>query len=163
MDNKPNKIIIHHSGDQTPGNQLKRIESWHEFQFGMKSRRGYWGGYHFLIERSGEIIKTRDLDEEGAHCKGRNSESIGVCLAGNFDFEIPTVAQKKALVEVEMNIRGALNLGKADIYYHFEFADTHCPGYYFKGRDAGAFIKEEKISIIKEIILWCLKLLGSIK
>ena len=39
-------------------------------------------GYHYVIRRGGEVEVGRDLDAVGAHARGHNSKSIGICLAG---------------------------------------------------------------------------------
>lgn len=42
-------------------------------------------GYHFVIKLDGTVQKGRDIDEVGAHVKGYNSHSIGVCYIGGLD------------------------------------------------------------------------------
>ena len=42
-------------------------------------------GYHFVITRSGEIQSGRPIHLQGAHIKGHNKHSIGVCLVGGLD------------------------------------------------------------------------------
>ena len=42
-------------------------------------------GYHYYITRDGEIHKGRDVDRIGAHCKGHNAHSIGICYEGGLD------------------------------------------------------------------------------
>lgn len=42
-------------------------------------------GYHFIVYLDGTIIKGRDIREVGAHCKGFNTRSIGVCYVGGLD------------------------------------------------------------------------------
>lgn len=52
----------------------------------MHKRRGFRDvGYHFVIKLDGTIQKGRDIDEMGAHVKGHNSHSIGVCYIGGLD------------------------------------------------------------------------------
>lgn len=46
-------------------------------------RRGFDGpGYHFYIRKNGDIITTRPLAKVGAHAKGYNQHSIGICYEG---------------------------------------------------------------------------------
>ncbi|MGL4518997.1 MAG: N-acetylmuramoyl-L-alanine amidase [Phocaeicola sp.] len=46
-------------------------------------RRGFKGaGYHFYIRKDGRIITTRPLERVGAHAKGHNAHSIGICYEG---------------------------------------------------------------------------------
>ena len=39
-------------------------------------------GYHFVIRRSGILETGRSINETGAHAKGYNHNSIGICLIG---------------------------------------------------------------------------------
>lgn len=81
------KHIIHCS--YTPPEMdigVLEIRKWH------KGPPNNWHdiGYHFVIRRSGEVEKGRDLDldsvlepnEIGAHVKGQNFDSIATCLVG---------------------------------------------------------------------------------
>jgi N-acetyl-anhydromuramyl-L-alanine amidase AmpD len=42
-------------------------------------------GYHYVIRRSGQIEAGRAEEEVGAHAKGNNMHSIGICLVGGLD------------------------------------------------------------------------------
>lgn len=42
-------------------------------------------GYHSVIRRNGEIEEGRDYHAVGAHVKGYNSDSVGVCLVGGMN------------------------------------------------------------------------------
>lgn len=39
-------------------------------------------GYHYVIRRTGVIEHGRPLDYQGAHVRGHNHESVGICLVG---------------------------------------------------------------------------------
>ena len=52
------------------------IDRWHRERGWLKI------GYHYVIKRDGTIEPGRGLLEAGAHAKGHNAESVGVCLAG---------------------------------------------------------------------------------
>lgn len=69
----------------------EEIDQWHR-------ERGWSGiGYHFVIRRSGLVEEGRDIETIGAHVRGHNDNSIGICLVGGkdqFDF---TMAQMKSL------------------------------------------------------------------
>ena len=46
----------------------------------MHRRRGFNGiGYHFYIRKNGDIKTTRPIERIGAHAKGFNRTSIGIC------------------------------------------------------------------------------------
>ena len=54
----------------------QEIDRWHR-------ERGWNGiGYHYVIRRDGRLENGRSLEEAGAHCKGHNKDSIGICLVG---------------------------------------------------------------------------------
>jgi len=70
---------IIHCSDSEFGDVIE-IRHWHR-------QRGWRDvGYHFVIRRDGEIELGRLLPEVGAHCKGRNTHSIGTCLIGKTSF-----------------------------------------------------------------------------
>jgi len=49
-------------------------------------KRGFNGiGYHYYILKSGKVINTRPLSRIGAHAKGHNRTSIGICYEGGLD------------------------------------------------------------------------------
>lgn len=52
----------------------------------MRRKRGFDGcGYHYYVKRDGEICTMRPVDRPGAHAKGYNQHSIGVCYEGGLD------------------------------------------------------------------------------
>ena len=75
-----NKIIIHCSATREGENfDVAEIRKWH-------LARGFNDiGYHFYIDLYGEIHKGRDINKIGAHCKGHNRNSIGVCYCGGVE------------------------------------------------------------------------------
>lgn len=49
-------------------------------------RRGFRGiGYHYYIRKDGTTLLTRPLELIGAHAKGHNAHSIGICYEGGLD------------------------------------------------------------------------------
>jgi len=63
-------------------------------------------GYHFYIRRSGEVSRHRHLLEVGAHARGYNRCSIGICYEGGLSAvdgrpaDTRTAEQKAALREL---------------------------------------------------------------
>ncbi len=112
----------------------------------MHRQRGFREiGYHYFIRKDGRVETGRDLSqpgrfEMGAHSKGENSQSIGICFEGgvraaapNVGFDSRTPAQTAAMVDLidELMLRfpGALVEGHRDM----PGAATQCPG--FDARD----------------------------
>lgn len=96
-------IVIH--GADTPAGRSVRpaeVDAWHKqrgFQRSAEWRKRYNPdlyaiGYHYLIDVDGQICTGRHPDEVGAHVKGHNSNSIGICLAGRGSY---TIAQWQSL------------------------------------------------------------------
>ncbi|WP_044269267.1 N-acetylmuramoyl-L-alanine amidase [Bacteroides timonensis] len=49
-------------------------------------RRGFSGaGYHFYIRKDGAVKNLRSIEQLGAHARGYNSSSIGICYEGGLD------------------------------------------------------------------------------
>lgn len=49
-------------------------------------RRGFSGaGYHFYIRKNGDIKTLRPLEKPGAHARGHNASSVGICYEGGLD------------------------------------------------------------------------------
>ena len=79
-------IILHHSGVKAR-HTAKDIHQWHK-------NKGWAGiGYHYFIDKEGNIFECRPRDTVGAHAKGYNENSIGVCFEGDFNKETMTDAQ----------------------------------------------------------------------
>ena len=77
-----NKIIVHCSATLIEQDvDAAVIRSWH-----MSAPRNWSDiGYHFVIKRDGTIEAGRPLERVGAHCKGFNTGSIGICLIGGLN------------------------------------------------------------------------------
>ncbi|MBR5787269.1 MAG: N-acetylmuramoyl-L-alanine amidase [Muribaculaceae bacterium] len=121
-----NKIIIHCSATPEGKNfTVKQIDACHR-------QRGFNGiGYHFVIYLDGSIHVGRALAKAGAHCKGHNAHSIGVCYIGGVaaDGKTPkdtrTDAQKASLVKLITELRQ--QFPNASVHGHREFANKACP------------------------------------
>ncbi len=75
---KINSIIIHCSAsDYAHHDNLSAIRHWHVRERGFSDI-----GYHFVITKDGSVKVGRPLERVGAHCKGFNQFSIGICLTG---------------------------------------------------------------------------------
>ena len=114
-------IIVHCS--DTPNNRnvtVKEIRDWH-----VKGNGWDDIGYHFIIYRNGDIMTGRPVHIAGAHCYGRNSNSIGICLIGRDEF---TIEQFKALRSLDRVLQGVF--GDLNKHGHRDF-NKHktCPNF----------------------------------
>jgi hypothetical protein len=90
-------IVIHHSAFQSKANQLQGINNYHKAKWNMKSTLGWYVGYNYLIDVDGKTINTRAIGEETMAQVGHNLDSISICLAGDFNRNLPSKAQKRSL------------------------------------------------------------------
>lgn len=76
---RPIDMIVIHQTD-TPTGTLESVRRYHMQTLG-------WAdiGYHYLVTRDGKVHKGRANSEVGAHCKGDNATSLGVCCVGKGD------------------------------------------------------------------------------
>lgn len=132
---KPIYIIVHHTGgsDSNPMSDssnfsFAQCNQLHKEKFNMKSSLGYYCGYQYYIEKDGKIYKAREDDEEGAHTVGYNKQSIGICLAGNFDATMPTPAQIATLKDILSRKAAQWSIPLSNIVPHRKFATKTCFG-----------------------------------
>lgn len=70
-------IVIHCSATKPSQDvDAREIDRWHRRQGWLKI------GYHWVIKRDGTLETGRLLSEAGAHVKGYNDRSIGICMVG---------------------------------------------------------------------------------
>ena len=98
-------------------------------------------GYHYFIRKNGMVETGRDMSqaglfEQGAHAKGNNDVSIGICYEGgvrlaspDVGFDSRTVAQKAAMVKLIREL--LVRYPNAVVKGHREMpgAATQCPGF----------------------------------
>lgn len=94
----------------------------------MRSSLGFYVGYHYLIEKTGAIRQARADDDEGAHTIGQNLKSIGICLAGNFDVDVPTMAQVESLGALLLALTVIHKIRENQIFPHRMFSEKSCFG-----------------------------------
>ena len=121
-------IVIHCSATRVDRDfTAKDVDTAHRF-------RGFscWG-YHYYIRKSGQIEPMRDEDTVGAHARGFNAISLGVCYEGGLDengypADTRTQAQRFTLLDLLTILRH--QYPKAQILGHYQLsASIHkaCP------------------------------------
>ena len=72
--------VIHCSATKEGINyNVDTIRTWH------LARKFSDIGYHFLVHLDGTIERGRPWDKPGAHAKGYNTNSVGICYVGGLD------------------------------------------------------------------------------
>lgn len=130
---KPNKIIVHHSLTKDGWTvSWQAIRKFHTGIIPGCSFKFHDIGYHFGIEQINdryEILQGLMIGETGAHCRGQNKNSIGVCLIGNFDETVPDDLQIRSAVRLISSLCDVLVIPHSEVYGHRHFAPYKtCPG-----------------------------------
>ena len=121
-----NSIFYHYT--QTPkGRKVSKeeVDSWHK-------DRGMDGiAYHYLIHLDGKVSVGRPLNVSGAHAKGFNLKSIGICYVGGTTkggVDTRTPEQKIALINLTMSLLTVFpNI--TSLQGHYEVSDKECPAF----------------------------------
>ena len=126
---KISEIILHCSATREgKAFTVSDIDRWHR-------ERGWKGcGYHYVITLDGKVEQGRPEQVVGAHCTGRNSESIGVCYIGGCDMvgkskDTRTPEQKRAMVTLVRQLMQTHGIGIEDVRCHNEFSSKACPSF----------------------------------
>ena len=123
-------IIIHHT--LTKDGEVK---DWHSIRSYHKDVKGWSDiGYHYGIEKVNgryEYQLGRDLFHDGAHCKGRNHDGIGICVVGNFDIDSPAPIQYDLTASLCRQLMDVFGIPITNVLPHRKFAPKTCPGKMF--------------------------------
>jgi len=98
---RPEYIVVHTAAYNGRNCDRDTIDKWHR-------DRGWNGiGYHYVIinDRNdtiedGRVEIGRDINIAGAHARGINSRSIGICCTGHGDYEPFTDRQNESLIRL---------------------------------------------------------------
>jgi N-acetylmuramoyl-L-alanine amidase len=145
---KINKIVIHCSDSEFGNASL--IREWHTKERGWQDI-----GYHYVItngivesafsydeDKDGVIEEGRPLEISGAHVKGHNKNSVGVCLIGKHHFTGKQLYN--ALPTLLRLLISAYKLSVDDVCGHTELdSNKTCPN----------FAVENLLTLLKEKIL----------
>ncbi len=124
---KINHIVVHCSATKAGKDfDVNDIRRWHK-------QRGWSDvGYHYVIKLDGTVQKGRSVERTGAHVRGHNKDTIGVCLIGGLDKNGDpaanfTQAQLNALRVLLLSLKE--KYARADILGHRDFPGVHkaCP------------------------------------
>jgi N-acetylmuramoyl-L-alanine amidase len=122
--------IILHCAASRPDQDIgaAEIDAWHR-------ARGWSGiGYHWVIRRDGTIEAGRPEAQMGAHVRGHNQSTIGVCLVGGYAASADdapedhfTLEQLRALAGLLRDLRR--RFPGASVTGHNAYAAKGCPGF----------------------------------
>lgn len=137
---KPSAIIVHH---ELGNNGFYGVNEYHRQLWNFPSSLGFYMGYQLYIDKQGVVYKARQDDEEGAHTRGRNHNSIGICLQGDLDMERPTESQLTSLKRVILEKMTTWAIHPNNIYGHRMYANKSCPGNLLKESELRALFQPD--------------------
>lgn len=132
-----NEIIVHCSAtkpewmaDRPVADKVAEIRRWHVEERGWRDI-----GYHVVIDRDGSVMDGRPISQAGAHVRGHNANSIGICLIGGHGSDANdapgehfTAAQLNVL-RTHIDYLKSHHHGIKKVSGHNEYAAKACPGF----------------------------------
>ena len=125
---KPQYIFIHH----TAVSYSKNPDQWRATDAYHKSKGWGGGGYNYEVAANGSIHQFR---EDGAVTTAQyqknmnNGQALSICLDGNFDNELPTPEQKKAVAAWLQEKMALYGIPPENVFCHRKIATyKSCPG-----------------------------------
>tara|TARA_B100000963_G_scaffold191305_2_gene166391 strand:+ start:2296 stop:2709 length:414 start_codon:yes stop_codon:yes gene_type:complete len=126
-----NRIVLHCSATvEGKEYSVDTIRNWH-------TAKGWSDiGYHYVISLDGCIDIGRPVDKQGAHVRGHNKDTIGICYIGGVDADIKpkdtmTPEQEDAFRQLVASIRTLFG-EDITIHGHNEFSSKACPSFTVK-------------------------------
>ena len=114
-----NTVIIHCSASKNFEEvTLETINKWHKARGFLDKASGISCGYHFLVQPSGRVDSGRPISSVGAHVRGYNKDSIGVCIIGN---GLTTEQQFIKSIALCRTLMVEYDLSPADFHGHYEY------------------------------------------
>lgn len=101
-------LVLHTSGTQRQGKPLYPSAA----QMDAAHRRLGWDqiGYHFVIGPDGSMEIGRPIEQPGAHVRGMNATTIGICVTGHGDLAPWTAQQWEAALQLCQKLLSAHRL-----------------------------------------------------
>jgi N-acetylmuramoyl-L-alanine amidase len=114
-------IVVHHSATNT-GSPM----AFAQYHVGL----GWPGiGYHYVVTQDGTVYKTQNLTTVSYHAGKANRYSVGICLIGNYDKQVPPAKQIESLLALIGELRAVLKVPVKRVIGHREVpAQKSCPG-----------------------------------
>ncbi len=129
-------LIVHHEfGSNTSSDWAARVRSIQNFHINGNG----WSdiGYNFLVDPNGVVYEGRAGGDNaiGAHFCGRNRNTMGVCMLGDYSTVTPTTATQNSLKRLLAWKADKENINPLGSSFHYSVnrALTHISGH----RDAG--------------------------
>lgn len=128
------EIIIHCSA--TRENQDISAETIRKWHTDPKPHGRGWRdiGYHYVVRLDGTVELGRPINQQGAHVKGRNKSTIGICYIGGVEQDGKTAKdtltydQEQSISDLILALQVVLNK-PLKVSGHNEYAAKACPSF----------------------------------
>ena len=120
-ENHATKYVVLHHSEVVSRHTAKDVHQWH-------LNKGWAGiGYHYFINKEGEIYEGRPVGAVGAHLYGHNQDSVGICFEGDFNKEQMSNKQEEAAIMLIALL--SLSYDNAKVVRHVDLVkEKNCPG-----------------------------------
>lgn len=123
-----NRLIFHCSATRTDQSfTVHQVRSWH-------LKRGWSDiGYHYYIDLKGVFHVGRPVARAGAHAKGQNADSIGICFEGGYlpdgtPWQKPNHRQLDTARVLIKHLRAKYG-NHITLHGHCEYSTKTCPNF----------------------------------
>lgn len=121
-------VVTHHSATSESsyaGYSIPTVmRNWWSYY---RLNRGWSGGPHVAVFSRG-IGLLNNMEYDGIHCSGNNTNSRGFEIVGNFTSVLPTGALLDNAVAVAAGMLYAGKMTMTALKYHRQYGGTACPG-----------------------------------
>jgi N-acetyl-anhydromuramyl-L-alanine amidase AmpD len=149
-------VVLHHSA--IPFNRSQVIEIKRSHLNNSKIKQPI--AYHYLIERvpDGQIVQCHEEEYIGHHAGNDkvNVRSIGVCVCGDFTWQLPTDEQIRSLARLlrEIQLRWGIPDENIKLHSQVRLSPTACPAidlreFYFAQRQKDLALRLERLQAAK--------------
>lgn len=124
-------VIIHHSYEPAAcltgaecRNAMLSMQKFHQQDRGWNDI-----GYTFAVGGDGRIYEGRGFNVVGAHAPRYNDKSVGICMIGDWRYELPSndmIAAAQSLIEY--GVRNNIIASNYTLIGHRQVRPTECPG-----------------------------------
>jgi len=134
---KPNEIIIHHTGERKQPRVSLEAKMRGLQNFGMTPghvgllSKPAWGDlpYHFYVDFAGKIAEGRDIDFAGDSTTNFDNDGrIQITVEGDFEHEEPSQEQLSSLTTLVVWLALKYGIAPEGIAGHGDYDQTDCPG-----------------------------------
>lgn len=129
-------LVVHHTASNAspathqfdPVNTFHKNKDWGGGAKAPKSSLGFYVQYHHFIEMDGTDRQVANYNELRWHAGAINNKALGICMAGNFDAQMPTEAQKMALRSRLLKLQAQFAVPLQKVVPHRFFMPKTCYG-----------------------------------